>query len=336
MALRLIEVTIPAEGEERIPELLDDVSVIDCWTVASGDERAHIRVLVEADDTEALSDALVEAFGSSDVFRLVALSAETTLPRPEEEEEEEEGADEEEENASAGRVSREELLAALTDASRLTIVYVVMIALSTIVAAVGIVRDDVAIVIGAMVIAPLLGPNLALALAATLGDLELAGQSLRVIAAGLATALALSLAAGFLLGVEPTANPQIAGRTTAGLGDVALALAAGAAGSLAFTTGVPAVAVGVMVAVALLPPLVVAGMLAGAGHGAAAFGATMLVVTNVTCVNLAAVATFLAQKVGPRTWWEEERARKATRIAVATWLGMLAVLVALILLGYLG
>lgn len=333
MALRLIEVTIPVEGGERIPELLDDVSVIDCWTVASGDERAHLRVLVEADETEALSDALVDAFGTSDVFRLVALSAETTLPSPEKEDED---VDEEEENASAGRVSRDELHDALTDASRLTRVYIVMIALSTIVAAVGIVRDDVAIVIGAMVIAPLLGPNLALALAATLGDVKLAGQSLRVIAAGLATALGISLAVGFLLGVEPTASPQIAGRTTAGLGDVALALAAGAAGSLAFTTGVPAVAVGVMVAVALLPPLVVAGMLAGAGHGAAAFGATMLVVTNVTCVNLAAVATFLAQRVGPRTWWEEERARKATRIAVATWLGLLAVLVALILMGYLG
>lgn len=331
MALRLIEVTIPAEDEERIPELFDDLPVIDCWTVASSDERAHLRVLVEADDTESLSDTLVDAFGSSEVFRLVVLAAETTLPSPEEEDE-----GEEEENASAGRVSREELHDALTDASRLTRVYLVMIALSTIVAAVGIVRDDVAIVIGAMVIAPLLGPNLALALAATLGDLKLAGQALQVIAAGLATALGLSLAVGLLLGVEPTGNPQIAGRTTAGLGDVALALAAGAAGSLAFTTGVPTVAVGVMVAVALLPPLVVAGMLAGAGHGAAAFGAAMLVVTNVTCVNLAAVATFLIQKVRPRTWWEEERARKATRIAVATWLGMLAVLLALILLGYLG
>lgn len=328
----MIEVTVPAEDEERVPELLDDVSVIDWWTVVSGDDRAQLRFLVEAAATEALSDALVDAFGSSDAFRLVALSAETTLPSPEKEEEhDEEGKD----NASAGRVSREELHHGLTDASRLTTIYVVMVALSTIVAAVGLVRDDVAIVIGAMVIAPLLGPNLALALAATLGDLKLAGQALRVIAVGLGTAVVLSLGVGFLLGVDPTTSPQIAGRTTARLGDVTLALAAGAAGSLAFTTGVPTVAVGVMVAVALLPPLVVAGMLAGGGHGAAAFGATMLVVTNVTCVNLAAVATFLIQKVRPRTWWEEERARKATRIAVAIWLAMLAILVALILLGYL-
>ena len=105
----------------------------------------------------------------------------------------------------------------------------------------------------------------------------------------------------------------VAARTQASLADVFLALAAGAAGTLAFTSGVPAVVVGVMVAVALLPPLVTAGLLAGSGHWTLAAGAFMLVVTNVTCINLAATATFLIQKVRPRTWWEVERAKKATR-----------------------
>jgi uncharacterized membrane protein len=115
-----------------------------------------------------------------------------------------------------------------------------------------------------------------------------------------------------------------------------LALAAGSAGALAFTSGVPSVVVGVMVAVALLPPLVVAGLLAGAGHWMPAAGALVLLLTNVTCVNLAGVVTFLLQKVRPRTWWEADRARSSTRLAVAVWILMLAVLLALILLEYLG
>jgi uncharacterized membrane protein len=82
-----------------------------------------------------------------------------------------------------------------------------------------------------------------------------------------------------------------------------------------------------MVAVALLPPLVVTGLMVGAGEMGMALGAAMLVVTNVTAVNLAGVATFLAQKIRPRSWWEAERARKATRMALVIWLGMLAVLV---------
>jgi len=192
--------------------------------------------------------------------------------------------------------------------------------------------EIIAIVIGAMVIAPLLGPNIGLSLASTLGDLDLAKRSLRAIGAGVFTAAAVSLLLGVALTVDP-AGPEIAGRTHAGLGDIALALAAGAAGSLAFTSGVPAIVVGVMVAVALLPPLVVAGLLAGSGHGKLAFGAFILLLTNVTCINLAAVGTFLIQKVRPRTWWEADRARKATWIAAGTWIIMLGIMVSLILAG---
>lgn len=62
----------------------------------------------------------------------------------------------------------------------------------------------------------------------------------------------------------------------------------------------------------------------------------MLLLTNVTCVSLAAVATFLVQKVRPRTWWEAERARQATRLAVAIWIFLLAALLALMVLGHVG
>lgn len=48
------------------------------------------------------------------------------------------------------------------------------------------------------------------------------------------------------------------------------------------------------------------------------------------CINLAAVATFLLQKVRPGTWWEVERARAATRLAVATWIVMLLELFGLV------
>jgi uncharacterized hydrophobic protein (TIGR00341 family) len=179
-----------------------------------------------------------------------------------------------------------------------------------------------------MVIAPLLGPNVALSLACTLGDPRLAKRSLKVIGTGVSIAAAISLALGAVLDVDPAA-PEIAARTNASLSDIVIALAAGAAGSLAFTSGVPAVVVGVMVAVALLPPLVVAGLLAGAGFGPPAARAVMLMMINVTCVNLAAVATFLLQKVRPRTWWETEKAKRSTRLAVAVWIFMLLALIVL-------
>ena len=294
MALRLLEVTVPIEEVERIPTLLQNIRSVHVWTSGSANATGLVRILLEAQDTEALSDLLVRQFGSQDSFRLILLPVQATLPAVEQPTETEAAGEGEAESRTGGpqRISREELYEDLAQASTLTRVYVVMVALSTVVAAVGLLRGDVAIVIGAMLIAPLLGPNVALPLASTLGDPDLAKRSLKAIGVGVATAAALSFLLGAVLTVDPSA-PELAARTRADVGDIVLALAAGAAGALAFTSGVPAVVVGVMVAVALLPPLVVAGLLAGAGYGAPAAGALMLSLTNATCVNLAAVATFL-------------------------------------------
>lgn len=337
MSLRLLEVTVSDDHSERCSEIVSDAPVVHQWAACPEDGTVRRRVLLYAQDVESLSDELVEAFGSEEGFRLLTLPVESTLPKPEDDDEEDDEEDEpqesgedDEEEKKPQRISREELYEDLSDASRLTPVYLWMVALSTVVAAVGLLRGDLAIVIGAMVIAPLLGPNVALSLAATLGDLSLAGRSLKATGAGVGLAAAVSVLLGLLLEVDPSAA-EIAARSRADVADVALALAAGTAGTLAFTSGVSAVVVGVMVAVALLPPLVVAGLLAGSGHFQPALGAAVLVITNVTCINLSAIATFLVQKVRPRTWWEEARAAKATRIAVVIWFGLLGIVVALML-----
>ncbi|MEQ9569780.1 MAG: TIGR00341 family protein [Longimicrobiales bacterium] len=301
------------------------------------DEDTHThRALVRAEAVEALTDVLADRLGD-DGFRVVLLAVEATLPRVEEPAADEAGDRESEGSEGRGgawsRVSREELLQEMEAAARVDPVYLAGVALSTIVAAVGLMRGDVAVIIGAMVIAPLLGPNVALSLAATLGDVELGRRALIAAAAGAAVALALSVGVGWAFVVDPTV-PELAARTRVGLSDVALALAAGSAGALAFTSGLPTTVIGVMVAVALLPPLVATGLLAGQGLASQAMAAATLVATNVTCVNLAGVATFLARRVGPREWWEAERARTMTRIAIGLWVALLAALIFLMLFAW--
>lgn len=336
MSLRLIEAIIPEAGLDDFPGLLDELRIVDLSTSPADGDTGLVRVLVDAEDSEELTDLLFEEYGSHDRFRLILLSVEATLPLVEKEEEESTDSGEDAEASGNGRylrrISREELYEDLSQASEFTWVYLVMVALSTIVAAIGLLRDDVALIIGAMVIAPLLGPNVALSLAATLGDVELGIRSLKAIGAGIVIAGAISVLVGAAVDVDPSI-PEIAARTHARFGDVILGMAVGTAGSLAFTSGVSGVVVGVMVAVALLPPLVVGGLLVGAGHFSQASGALILLALNVTCVNLAAVATFLLQQVRPRTWWDADRARKATRVAVATWIIMLIILGVLIWLG---
>jgi len=83
---------------------------------------------------------------------------EAVIPRPKEPEENQS----EQENAGASlRVSREELFADISDASRLNPIYFTMVLLSSVVAAIGILTNNLVVIIGAMMIAPLLGPNVA-------------------------------------------------------------------------------------------------------------------------------------------------------------------------------
>jgi uncharacterized membrane protein len=94
--------------------------------------------------------------------------------------------------------------------------------------------------------------------------------------------------------------------------------------------------IGVMVAVALLPPIVILGMLIGAGQWDMALGALLLLLTNLICVNLSGVITFLARGLRPLTWWDAKRAKKATRKAIGIWTFLLLILVIIILLSQKG
>ena len=109
-----------------------------------------------------------------------------------------------------------------------------------------------------------------------------------------------------------------------------LALASGFAGALAFSAGVSAALVGVMVAVALLPPLVTTGLLLGSGLFKLAGVISWIFLINILCISLAAVISFWAQDIRPTTWWEADRARKATRLAIGICSFLLALLIALI------
>ncbi len=349
MALRLIQMYLPGDERVELEALLEEHRTVDQRQLQVDEGTTLLQILVEAESAEGVLDLLEGRFGSREGARILLLPVEAALPRPEPPEESEEGArttaeetgaaeeataEAEEATAEAeeaARISREELYADASDSTRLTRVYQVMVVLASVVAALGLLRDDIAVVIGAMVIAPLLGPNVALALATTLGDGDLAWRALIVNAAGLGIALAVSVGLGIGLEVDPTV-PAIASRTQVDLTDIGLALASGSAGALAFTSGLAAAVVGVMVAVALLPPLVVGGLLLGSGQLGLGLGAALLLLTNIICVNLAGVTTFLAQGIRPATWWEADRARRATRIAVAIWMILLAILIAAIVL----
>lgn len=324
MPIRLIEIIISNESVDEINGFSSVKNAIGRWDDRLNDNQSLVRMLVTAVNAEAMLDDLEDRFSDQDGFRVMILPVEGTLPRPDIVKD----ANGNDSSKSPERISREEIYNDVAHGALVSRVFIAQVVIATVVAAVGLMRNDNAVIIGAMVIAPLLGPNMSLCLATTLGDLGLALQSLKANAIGLAVALFVSLLVGSTFSFDPEIH-SINSRTHVSGGDVLLALAAGCAGVLAFTTGVPSALIGVMVAVALLPPFVTFGLLLAAGDFAGASGALLLVSTNVICVNLSGVLTFVAQGLRPRNWWEAKWARRATQISVATWMILLVFLIAL-------
>jgi uncharacterized hydrophobic protein (TIGR00341 family) len=329
MALRLLEMVLREKDSGDVVELLKKCNVLEHRQIHLAGGEVLIRILMDAEQSETVMDLLEKRYTGAEGNRVVILPVEATLPRAEAEPE---AASEQlpAEEKSSERIGREELYEDIKNGARLSRVYMAMVVLSTIVAAIGLNQNSAAIIIGAMVIAPLLGPNVAMSLGTTLGDLSLLRHGFVTALLGIAMAFALSVIIGVLLNVNPTSS-EIVSRTWVSFGDIAVALASGSAGALAFTTGVSATLIGVMVAVALLPPLVTTGLLLGGGHPALATGALSLFLVNLICINLAGVTTFLVQGIKPTSWWEKDRAVKATRIAIALSVTLLAVLVAIIM-----
>jgi hypothetical protein len=159
--------------------------VLEHRQIRLGDGEALVRILLDAEQSEAVTDLLGERYAGQEHNRVVIMAVDATLPRDEPEPTKalEQTAPE---VKSPERISREELYEDIKDAAQCTRVYLAMVVLSTIVAAVGLYYDSVAIIIGAMVIAPLLGPNMALSLGTTLGDLPLLQRAIMTALAGIA------------------------------------------------------------------------------------------------------------------------------------------------------
>jgi uncharacterized hydrophobic protein (TIGR00341 family) len=332
MALRLLEIVVPEEATGEVLTIVEEAKVTNFWLTCSCENRSILKMILTAEKTESMLDTFEKKYGHLEDFHMILLPLEASYPSTKEIEEKAAESKEEEEGKKKReplRVSRQELYHDVFDSSKLTNTYMIMIVLSAVVAAIGLVKDNVAVIIGAMVIAPLLGPNVALSFATTIGDAELGRSALKTNITGILVAFAVSLILGFFLVIDSSTG-EIASRTVVSYGDMALALASGVAAALSITTGAPAVLIGVMVAVALMPPLATFGLLLGSGNVNLASGALELVAVNMICINLAGVVTFLVQGVRPLNWWEASKAKKATRYAIIIWVSLLIILSALL------
>ncbi len=338
MALRLIEMLIPEDERDEAEELLEEKdSVLDFWYDWVSEKKISIKIIVTVEKSQSVLDELDDNFSHYDGFRMILSPVGAVVPRPEEEEEVAEEEEDEEEGEEESGISREELYEEISNRSEMSKAYLLLMALSAVVAAIGIWSNDIAVIIGAMVIAPMIGPNMGTSLATTLADPQLAKKSVKASLAGIVLVFSISLIIGYFLQLDPSllSSPQsfVWTRTHPGIKDIALAISAGAAGAVSYTRGVSTALIGVMVSIALLPTLVLTGFLIGSGLFALGMSAMVLFLINIICINLAGVATFLFEGVEPKSWWKADKAKRMSRLAITIWIVLLSILMIIIYLG---
>ena len=302
--MRLIQVTIPAGKRDAVLGALDDegVDYVVTEEVSGREYTAVVYFPLPTNAVEPVLATLREVGLGEDAYTVV-LSAETVISRHFDQlqaEYEEEGSED--------RIAREELKAKAGDLASAVPTYAIMTVVSAVIATAGLLLDSPATVVGSMVIAPLIGPAMAASVGTVVDDSDLFRRGGRMQALG------------------PSTIGQVRERLAPDFLSLAVALGAGVAGAISLTTGVSSALVGVMIAVALIPPAATVGVGIAYGLPSMALGSGVLVLVNMLSINLAALGVLWLSGYRPEDWFRQSEARAATVKRVGALVAAIAVL----------
>lgn len=193
--------------------------------------------------------------------------------------------------------------------------FYILVILSSIIAAYGLIADSAAVVIGAMIVAPLMIPIVGIAISLVSGDSHLFRLSMTSEIAGALCSIALGFMAGkFTFGVELSA--EILARTHPLPYDILVALAAGLAGAYSLVNPrINAALAGIAIAVSLAPPLAATGICLALARYDLALGAFLLFFANFLAIQLASVLIFIANGFLDYSHYEENELLITNRIS---------------------
>jgi len=333
--VRLVQVTVPTGKRDTVLSVLDDEEID--YVVHDETSGREYNAVVSFPLPPNAVEPVLELLRESGIEResyTVVIDTETVVSRKSE--------DLQERYAVEGghqRIAREELHATAQDLAPSFGSFVLLTVISVVIATAGLLMDSPAVVVGSMVIAPLIGPAMATSVGTVIDDQELFVRGIRLQVFGFAVAIASATAFAFLMksfnlvppGLDVLTIGEVAERVSPDFLSLVVALGAGIAGALSLRSGVSASLVGVMIAVALVPPTAVIGIGIAWGLPFVVAGSSVLVLVNALSINLAALATFWYSGYRPGQWFKFDEARSATIKRI----GVLVVAI-VVLSGFLG
>ena len=333
--MRLVQLTVPSGKLETVRAALDDEGVDFVITEETSDRQyaAIAYIPLPTNAVEPVLERLREA-GVDESTYTVILDAQTVVSRDFEKIEERYA-----EAEDTDRIAQAELVATALDLVPPLRAYLVMTVVSAVIATAGLLLDSPAVVVGSMVIAPLIGPAMTASVGTVVVDEEMFTRGVKLQVVGLLLSVAsAAVFAWFVRTVnlvppitDVTAIPEVRERLAPDFLSLVVAIGAGVAGSLSMTTGVSSALVGVMIAVALIPPAATVGIGIAWGRPMVSLGSGVLVLVNLLSINLAALVVLRYSGYRPTQWFRLNEARGATvrRVAVL-------VVAIVVLSGFLG
>lgn len=199
------------------------------------------------------------------------------------------------------RVEQDELLRHAREMGAASLDYTVLIVVSALLATFGLLTDSGAVIIGAMLVAPLMSPLIAFSIGMTSAQLVLMRRSILSVIQGFALAFIIALLIG-LTSPSTIVTEEMAGRGNPTVLDMGVALASGLIGAYATARKeIPAALAGVAIAAALMPPVCTIALAVAYGDMALARGATLLFSANIVSIMLAAWGVFFWLGLRPQT-----------------------------------
>ncbi|MFC6769600.1 TIGR00341 family protein [Natrinema soli] len=316
--MRLVQVFVPRDELDLVIETAEEAGVD--YTVSRDTDRGEFEALVSIPVPPPAVEPLLEALraaGLDERSYTVVTAAETIVSKR---------TDELTGRFSGTRISREELRARAADLAPAASTYFGLLIVSTTIATAGLLLDSAATIIGAMVVAPLMGPALAASVGVIVDDESLATRGIALQVIGLAAAVLTAAVMGWALrgtvllppGFDITTVPQIRERITPDFLALFLALGSGVAAVISLTRNVGSVLVGVAIAVALVPPAATAGLGIAWGDPPVVLTAGTLVLINMLSINLTALLLLWLSGYRPERTESVERVygRLRSRVAV--------------------
>nr|WP_137676616.1 TIGR00341 family protein [Parerythrobacter lutipelagi] len=216
--------------------------------------------------------------------------------------------------AVLGTVNQGEVIEKRREDCLLSARYMFMTAMSGGIAILGLLQSSPAVVIGAMLLSPLMGPIMGLGFALAIGDYRWLRQSAKSLAWGSVMAVGLCALVVFISPLQEI-TPEIAARTRPNLFDLFIALFSALAGAYAMIRGREGTIVGVAIATALMPPLAVVGFGLATFNWTVFSGALLLYVTNL--LTIALTAWGMAKLYGFTTMLSEKQTQFQNFVVIA-------------------